>query len=70
MRALDPLKHAAETMTNFDALIAADLCRRHYFEDLRSKFVIENVILGRQDKTYEVLDLSGKVGIHRPGHDF
>lgn len=60
MRALDPLKHAAETMTNFDALIAADPCRRHYFEDLRSKFVIENVILGRQEKTYEALDLSGK----------
>ncbi|KAJ8041793.1 Geranylgeranyl transferase type-2 subunit alpha [Holothuria leucospilota] len=60
MRALDPLKHAAETMTNFDALIAADPCRRHYFEDLRSKFVIENVILERQEKTYEALDLSGK----------
>ncbi|PIK43719.1 putative geranylgeranyl transferase type-2 subunit alpha [Apostichopus japonicus] len=45
MRALDPLKHATETLQYFDTLIKVDPFRKSYFEDLRSKFIMENMIL-------------------------
>lgn len=61
MRALDPLKHATETLQYFDTLIKVDPFRKSYFEDLRSKFIMENVILENQGNDSEVLDLSSKV---------
>ncbi|CAI9598075.1 unnamed protein product [Staurois parvus] len=45
MRALDPLLYEVETLHYFDTLKAVDPMRSGYYDDLRSKFQMENAIL-------------------------
>ncbi|MGH0126490.1 UNVERIFIED_CONTAM: hypothetical protein FKN15_048807 [Acipenser sinensis] len=61
MRALDPLGYEKDTLQYFKTLKAADPMRSAYFDDLRSKFVIENSILKMEYAETRVVDLSKKV---------
>lgn len=45
MRALDPLLYEEETLHYFETLKAVDPMRSGYYDDLRSKFQMENAIL-------------------------
>ncbi|KAM9330729.1 geranylgeranyl transferase type-2 subunit alpha [Gastrophryne carolinensis] len=45
MRALDPLLYEGELLGYFDTLKIVDPMRSGYYDDLRSKFLIENAIL-------------------------
>ncbi|XP_068127555.1 geranylgeranyl transferase type-2 subunit alpha [Hyperolius riggenbachi] len=45
MRALDPLLYEEESLCCFDTLKAVDPMRSGYYDDLRSKFQMENAIL-------------------------
>ncbi|MGH0135574.1 UNVERIFIED_CONTAM: hypothetical protein FKN15_025712, partial [Acipenser sinensis] len=60
MRALDPLGYEKDTLQYFKTLKAADPMRSAYFDDLRSKFVIENSILKMEYAETRVVDLSKK----------
>ncbi|XP_078501071.1 geranylgeranyl transferase type-2 subunit alpha [Lissotriton helveticus] len=60
MRALDPLAYEKETLHYFDTLKAADPMRTAYFNDLRSKFLIENSILKMEYAEVRVITLSNK----------
>ncbi|XP_069490086.1 geranylgeranyl transferase type-2 subunit alpha [Ambystoma mexicanum] len=60
MRALDPLTYEKETLQYFETLKAADPMRTAYFNDLRSKFLIENSILKMEYAEVRVIDLSHK----------
>ncbi|XP_064416455.1 geranylgeranyl transferase type-2 subunit alpha [Latimeria chalumnae] len=60
MRSLDPLAYEKETLLYFDTLKAADPMRTAYFNDLRSKFIIENNILKMEYAEVRVIDLSKK----------
>lgn len=60
MRALDPLAYEKETLHYFETLKAADPMRTAYFNDLRSKFLIENSILKMDYAEVHLIDLSKK----------
>uniref|UniRef100_A0A0B7AGM6 Geranylgeranyl transferase type-2 subunit alpha n=2 Tax=Arion vulgaris TaxID=1028688 RepID=A0A0B7AGM6_9EUPU len=44
MKALDPIKYEADIMTSLDKLEALDFKRINYYKDLKSKFIIENIL--------------------------
>lgn len=55
MRAIDPLQYETETIQHIDSLIKSDPCRTRYYNDMKSKFVIENAIeLQSADDTFDV----------------
>nr|XP_033781231.1 geranylgeranyl transferase type-2 subunit alpha [Geotrypetes seraphini] len=60
MRALDPLGYEKETLDYFQTLKAVDPMRSAYFNDLRSKFLMENCILKMEYADSRVIDLSHK----------
>ncbi|XP_043913984.1 geranylgeranyl transferase type-2 subunit alpha [Protopterus annectens] len=60
MRALDPLGYENETLQYFKALKVADAMRTRYYNDLCSKFVIENCILKMEYAEVRVIDMSHK----------
>lgn len=60
MRALDPLGYEKETLQYFKELKAVDAMRTRYYNDLCSKFVIENCILKMEYAEVRVIDLSHK----------
>ncbi|XP_029436471.1 geranylgeranyl transferase type-2 subunit alpha isoform X2 [Rhinatrema bivittatum] len=60
MRALDPLGYEKETLSYFQTLKAADPMRCAYFNDLLSKFLMENCILKMEYAESRVIDLSRK----------
>ncbi|XP_041376268.1 geranylgeranyl transferase type-2 subunit alpha-like [Gigantopelta aegis] len=59
MRALDMHKHEAETMQLIDRLQQLDGTRRNYYQDLRSKYQVENIV-DRMEIQQTSLDLSWK----------
>ncbi|XP_039602288.1 geranylgeranyl transferase type-2 subunit alpha [Polypterus senegalus] len=60
MRALDPLGYEKEMLQCFQTLKATDPMRTAYFDDLLSKFIIENSILKMEYAESRVVDLSKK----------
>jgi len=58
MSALDSQKHHTEILEILDQLMEIDYLRKGYYQDWRSKFVIEHAIEMNEDK--EVLDLSNQ----------
>ncbi|XP_030043576.1 geranylgeranyl transferase type-2 subunit alpha isoform X2 [Microcaecilia unicolor] len=60
MRALDPLGYEKETLGYFQTLKAVDPMRSAYFNDLRSKFLMENCILKMEYAESRVIVLSCK----------
>ncbi|XP_074644126.1 geranylgeranyl transferase type-2 subunit alpha-like [Tubulanus polymorphus] len=69
MKALDPLKYEQEMLEYFDTLIKVDPYRTNYYEDLRSKYLIENSIETLSPENRKI-DLNGKnlTGIYHPEH--
>ncbi|XP_075425149.1 geranylgeranyl transferase type-2 subunit alpha isoform X2 [Ascaphus truei] len=67
MRALDPLSYEKESLGYFHTLKVADPLRSGYYDDLRSKFQVENAILKMEYAEVPVIDLSKK-GLTRLYH--
>ncbi|XP_063769735.1 geranylgeranyl transferase type-2 subunit alpha [Pseudophryne corroboree] len=67
MRALDPLLYEKESLCYFDMLKLVDQMRSGYYDDLRSKFQIENAILKMEYADINVINLSNK-GLTRLYH--
>ncbi|XP_077105051.1 geranylgeranyl transferase type-2 subunit alpha isoform X3 [Ranitomeya variabilis] len=67
MRALDPLLYENESLCYFDTLKAVDPMRSGYYDDLRSKFQIENAILKMEYAEANVIILLDK-GLTRLYH--
>ncbi|CAG5118074.1 unnamed protein product [Candidula unifasciata] len=59
MKALDPFKYEMEIMNNLDRLEALDFKRVNYYKDLRSKFLVENLI-DTSEGDIKSVDLKGK----------
>ncbi|KAG8455374.1 hypothetical protein GDO86_001535 [Hymenochirus boettgeri] len=60
MRALDPLLYQKETLEYFDKLKVVDPMRSGYYDDLQSKFQMENAILKMEYAEARVIELSKK----------
>ncbi|XP_030642856.1 geranylgeranyl transferase type-2 subunit alpha [Chanos chanos] len=60
MRALDPLGYERETLAHFNTLKEVDSMRSSYYNDLCSKFMIENTILKMEYAEVRVFSLSDK----------
>ncbi|XP_072006855.1 geranylgeranyl transferase type-2 subunit alpha [Engystomops pustulosus] len=67
MRALDPLLYEKESLCYFDTLKSVDPMRSGYYDDLRSKFEMENAILKMEYAETNVVILSDK-GLTRLYH--
>ncbi|XP_053323849.1 geranylgeranyl transferase type-2 subunit alpha [Spea bombifrons] len=67
MRALDPLSYQKESISYFDTLKAVDPMRSGYYDDLCSKFQVENAILKMEYAEARVITLAGK-GLTRLCH--
>ncbi|XP_063313228.1 geranylgeranyl transferase type-2 subunit alpha [Pelobates fuscus] len=67
MRALDPLSYEKECLSYFDILKAVDPMRSGYYDDLCSKFQMENAILKMEYAEARVIDLAKK-GLTRLCH--
>uniref|UniRef100_A0A8C5LJW8 Geranylgeranyl transferase type-2 subunit alpha n=1 Tax=Leptobrachium leishanense TaxID=445787 RepID=A0A8C5LJW8_9ANUR len=67
MRALDPLFYEKETLSYFDILKVVDPMRSGYYNDLCSKFQMENAILKMEYAEAHVIDLAKK-GLTRLCH--
>ncbi|XP_053558352.1 geranylgeranyl transferase type-2 subunit alpha isoform X2 [Bombina bombina] len=67
MRALDPLLYEKESFGYFDTLKTVDPMRSGYYDDLRSKFQMENAILKMEYAESRLVDLSKK-GLTRLYH--
>ncbi|CAH2294399.1 geranylgeranyl transferase type-2 subunit alpha [Pelobates cultripes] len=63
MRALDPLFYEKECLSYFDILKAVDPMRSGYYDDLCSKFQMENAILKMEYAEARVIDLAKKVSL-------
>merc|ERR1711874_662791 len=59
MAAIDSHKHHKQILDILDKLVEVDVTRKGYYEDVRSKFIIEFIIETTDDLT-EVLDLTGQ----------
>ncbi|BFZ13256.1 hypothetical protein BsWGS_16295 [Bradybaena similaris] len=57
MKALDPVKYEAEIMNHIDRLEALDFKRVNYYKDLRSKFIVENLIDAAKGNAVTSFDL-------------
>lgn len=60
MRALDPLGYERETLAHFQTLKQVDSMRAAYYNDLCSKFMIENTILKMEYAEVRVFSISDK----------
>ncbi|XP_006811905.1 geranylgeranyl transferase type-2 subunit alpha-like [Saccoglossus kowalevskii] len=60
MRALDPVKHQEQTLEYIETLKKVDSYRINYYNDLRSKFIIENAIIESLSHDDKIMDLSNK----------
>ncbi|CAL1532309.1 unnamed protein product [Lymnaea stagnalis] len=58
MKALDPVLYHAEIMNNLDKLAVLDTKRINYYKDLKSKFIVENMIDALNDSLSTSIDLS------------
>ncbi|XP_075067251.1 geranylgeranyl transferase type-2 subunit alpha isoform X2 [Mixophyes fleayi] len=67
MRALDPLLYETESLCYFDMLKVVDPMRSGYYDDLRSKFQMENAILKMEYADTNLITLSNK-GLTRLCH--
>ncbi|KAM8960600.1 geranylgeranyl transferase type-2 subunit alpha [Pelodytes ibericus] len=67
MRALDPLYYEKESLSYFDTLKTVDPMRSGYYDDLCSKFQVENAILKMEYAEARVIDLAKK-GLTRLCH--
>ncbi|NP_001086755.1 Rab geranylgeranyltransferase alpha [Xenopus laevis] len=67
MRALDPLAYEKESLGCFETLKVVDPMRSGYYDDLRSKFQMENAILKMEYAESFIIDLSKK-GLTRLCH--
>ncbi|KAM4707952.1 geranylgeranyl transferase type-2 subunit alpha [Discoglossus pictus] len=67
MRALDPLSYEKDSLSYFNTLKVVDPMRSGYYDDLRSKFQVENAILKMEYAEARVIILSNK-GLTRLCH--
>ncbi|KAM4808231.1 geranylgeranyl transferase type-2 subunit alpha [Rhinophrynus dorsalis] len=67
MRALDPLYYEKESLSYFRTLTVVDPMRTGYYDDMRSKFQVENAILKMEYAEARIIDLSKK-GLTRLCH--
>lgn len=59
-RALDPIKHADDTFNFLDKLKEVDAMRSNYYNDLKSKYVIENTLETTPKNDMDNTSLQGK----------